>query len=507
MISTENLPPILDYPNWILIYSLDNTTGDKNLEYQKLLQNINIFTNNKFSKMQIYLYGDNSLYEFAVQNNINYLSNGTAIISIIQKLMTNGKSIILLKNYTMPCSCFFTFIKNNDAIFAADIDNDNYFLLSEKMGLEKIIDDQIMILPNTPENINFITKTNNIAQKLNTNLDTAGKISLSHLNQKMHLIQNIDNANILEYQNYNEISKKLIHDSKEKIGLTDMIPYNHPDYIYYPFLDIDSTKDVAIPNPQYFNTNGYGSEIPFDKSKLFLRFNDKNKGIFIKKKMGNVIVPALLHHVWLHDAPDIIYQRAWSKILHQPWAYLVWTENNINPPPRWKYLWENTADPNMKYIIAAMILLEKYGGVIVDSYSMPLKIIPEELLMSKFAAAFQNEPINGTLISYKFMAGSQNSPIVNKIHAILMSDKNDNKLNMIQNDILSDPDTVIYPSYFFNPRLATTPKILMDQAVAIHFKKIIPMTKHTKTPLQRNYIVTPDAIMAKLNENPRDNIN
>jgi len=292
----------------------------------------------------------------------------------------------------------------------------------------------------------------------------------------------------------------------------DYIMYDDPNYLFYPNLDIYAPL-VKLPKlcydeqpyllPDVFNTNGYKPNlncndkcIPIN-SKLFKRFVNKTSGIFIKKKIINscqnvnslgiplitnpLIIPKILHHVWLGKTIVEKYTNAWNKILRVPWIYKIWTESDIirdvfeaeSTPNRWSILFKNTKCKTIKLLIAELAIVEKYGGIVISGFVIPLKLWSDEFLMQKFFMSFRNEEMDRTKICYRIMGSIKTLDVSSHIYQILTNvcDEDDDQMYRIDKTILSDPDITIYPSYYFNPVANMLPKKLLNQTVCINLWK------------------------------------
>ncbi|AYV85827.1 MAG: hypothetical protein Satyrvirus48_1, partial [Satyrvirus sp.] len=201
--------------------------------------------------------------------------------------------------------------------------------------------------------------------------------------------------------------------------------------------------------------------------------------------------------------------------------------------------------------------LEKYGGIAVDPYNIPLKIVPDDMLSNKFLLSFLEENSYGTRLSYRIIASvpggtehgnignnmgrvyvgnnffkgiqrqtqsqtqsqtqiqtqTQNSEdiisyptIFNDLYNILKSNYDGDRIKILDDYLLSQIDVMVYPSYYFNPNLSSAPKKLLNSAIIINLWKSVAQKIRNKTVLRRKYIVTPTSIVSKLNENPKDRL-
>ena len=59
--------------------------------------------------------------------------------------------------------------------------------------------------------------------------------------------------------------------------------------------------------------------------------------------------------------------------------------NNNN---RWTKIYQNETNQKVKNIIAKLSILERYGGLLIDSSVIPTKNISDDFLMNKFITKF-----------------------------------------------------------------------------------------------------------------------
>lgn len=513
---------------WILLFYNNYIISNTELEYQYLSLSIQsvkkIVTIDKIYIYTCYYQHNSLIYDKLVtEYNIELVQIPNIMTSklfIIKNFLDDKQNILLINHRSIILNNFNhikQFFINNKNIYSdfelIDFDKNNiYSTLGKRYGFNQLIACNILIIPYTTINHSYIDTAYTMYSELHTNDLIATKISLTITNNKfnniVHNILNSELSLLLPYDN-DQIVNNIIREQKIDNQLIEpIIPYNDSEYMYIPYLDIDSDLTIIDKNniPDIFNTNGYASttNIHNPKQLLFRRFNEKTSGIFFKKINGGEIIPRILHHIWLTTDPAINYTNAWGRILREPWKHMIWGPNDIKPNAKWKQLYERETNINIKLLIAAMIILEEFGGVVINSYIIPLQNIPDELLTHKFMITFENEGISGTKLSFRVMASIPNAPIIDKIHKILWS-STENKIDLIQATIMADPDSIIYPSYYFNPSQSTVPKKLLNLAVGINLweSKIDAINPRTRTILQRIYRSDPKAIMLKLNENPR----
>ena len=328
------------------------------------------------------------------------------------------------------------------------------------------------------------------------------------------------------------------------IPIKKIISYDHSDYIFYPYIDVchskyidhckyiesDLTSNLThIAQLNYFNTNGFIPIINSSKSiylSMYNRYNTKFSGLFIKKKISPIIIPKIMHHIWLQGDPIKNYTNIWARILRNPWKYMIWTENNLKQDVLvgvWLDLYNRIIDTTLKLLVVYMAILEKYGGIIIDSFTIPIRLVPDDFLINKFFISFMDERNTGTKLSYRIIGSipgnkfelpdnlcknnTHNKSIFENIKQLLINNNNHNdKLIAINKEFLSDIRITIYPSYLFNPNVYIFPKQLSNLAIMINLWKNYEPEIYTKTELKRTYNVSEKGIIASLYENPRDKL-
>ncbi|XWV26532.1 putative glycosyltransferase [Tupanvirus soda lake] len=523
---------------------------------------------------------------------LNYQNNNTTKLLIIKKLLNENKNSIFINECNGCIDNIATNIFNDEtasihaSIKTIDKLEDAHQEIAKKLGLDKIIDLQFIVIPYAEKNRDYINHALKIANEIKiNNEELALNISLSITNLRFgNFIKNIDSNNIknntLLCSNDRCFLSKLreLYVSKNNIvneTYTNKlkIPYNNKDYIYYPYLDIDyipklfafdesdmAKLKITEKYPNLINSNGFIYDIDNKYYNLmFKRFDDKSSGIFIKKEYGKIIIPKILHHIWLDgDVPNLNYTNAWGKMLRDPWKYFIWTEekllSEVLKNNRWEKIYINENNKTIKLLTAYLAILEKYGGFVIDSYTIPLKIIPDDMLMKKILISFSSEQLTGTKLSYRVMASvpgfwennkrkidhtaarrpfegmnnffidlkmkqkeinnknnEEHMPHIpfffDKMYNILADNSKSNRLENIENIFLTEPDTIIYPSYYFNPSYYTYPKKLVELAVFVNLWKLSnDKNAYTKTDIKRTYKVTTQSILSKLAENPKDRL-
>lgn len=538
--------------NWVVVYFIDETlTIDQyhfmqtTIEFIKKTQNIcKIYIYTKIINDEIQkIITDNDLIK------INLMQLKSTKLFIVKDFLDKKHDIIVLDGITgfIINETGFKYPEKNDGIYA-DFTKINFGSnnisseLGKKYGFNSIINSKVMVIPYSESKRDFITDSYQIAIKLKTtNEEFITNISLTLTNLKYHIIKNfnsLDNILIFCYSkqvnkilsclakeimvDYNVYSDKnlkqlSLKNSSLTFPFSDIhsifaappkyiIPYNHSDYLYYPFLDIDvPSRKQFIDGTNIFNTNGFspiiGKENP--NTLLFKRFNKGDCGIFFKKTdTEKNIIPKILHHVWIRNEPISNYTNSWKRILRSPWKYMVWTEKEISKIDKWGDLFVKEMNTILKLLIANFAILSQYGGIVIDSFTIPLQIIPEDLLKNKFFISFFNEFSQGTKLSYRNMGSCLNNSLIDVLYKYFVM--NGNNPEQIDKIIMSHDGTTVCPSYYFNPAISNIPKSLTDTTICINLWKNDYDEIKTKTKLKRNYKADPKAIIVKLRENPRN---
>lgn len=448
--------------------------------------------------------------------------------------------------------------------------NDFYWKICSKCNLEKIIDSNLLIVPFNQSNKEFIVEAYQIATQIKTQNDNLiTEIALSLTNKKVSFIGNKNNfisdikeSNLFEKIKFVFPDKPMINVIKELqvknknidwiewlngFDKYQVVPNNYCDYIYYPNLDVDfgCTKTSLIKRvnqnelPFSFNTNGYF----IDSLKrnqiqklLFHRFDSTLNGLFIKKEnqiclpiepiiKEPLTIPKIFHQLWLESdvlSNDCIY--AWQRVLKRSWGYRLWTitelrlevfKPNANGLNRWEKLFNLELDVQTKVLIAQFAILEKYGGIVIDGLSIPLNVIPDEILNNHFIIGFLDENLTGTTLSYRLMGSSHpmglyqlKYDLFNEIYQLIAG----NHCSLLNDLLISHPYVTVYPSYYFNKRLDDNFRSLNNLTIcAMQWKPLLPInqsievinTKLIPTSITRKNIVA--TMILNLSENPYHN--
>lgn len=470
------------------------------------------------SENSLYLNKDNQCF------NICYLPMNKNILLFLKSILHKQHNIIFFN-----CGCgYIKYDKDKmvmDDIYALYLDKCGYDLYADilcKYDIDKIISSRIMIIPYSLKNYNFIKDAGKIEKLIGIISEDTVKstdISLTISQKKFALVKKL----VLNPNFIVSIDKK-IHNTVTESFLTNLtnltntlvLNFDDSNYHYYPYLDVWHTNipKTNINDADIINSNWIVPHITDNDSvysKMFNRFDDKNAGLYIRKSNYATIIPKIVHHIWLFEEPNIAYTNLWARILRKPWKYIIWTQEMIVSTVlikgKWKILYEAETDNDIRYLIVCFAILDMYGGIVVESYSLLLRMIPDELLKNNFVISFLDEANTGTKLMYKIMASIPNLELLVHFYSILGNNENStHRIKILENFIICNKIPCIYPSYYFNPNNNLIPPKYLKMTIAITLWKKTIKQCHIKTPIKRKYIVTDQSIIAKLKENPRDRL-
>lgn len=550
-----------------------NETNSKSINQKINIEQILIYT---------LLHPDITPFDYLIKNfspqiiDINTLphSNSPKLL-IVRQLMDQNKNIILLDDIglmdlTNSESSLLNLTENIHSNFEFENEiihdiNHLYLNILKEFNFDQLVVSNILIIPFNNDNKWFIDKCFKMAEQLTYNdKSLITNISLTLINFRFgNKIKNVNNL----IKNFIPLNKTNMHTLVEtfisnKMVVNDHISFDNTDYIYYPYFDFHYSLylngSLETKNINVVNSNGFSPAIskkqPF-YPLIYKRFADNKSGIFIKKNNNNKnLIPKILHHIWLNYIPVTNYTNAWGRILREPWKYIIWTEEKLKNDvlkEDWLTLYESENSISAKLLVSYLAVLEKYGGIVIDSFIIPIKLFPDDFLSNKFIISFLNENTSGTNLSHRIMASlpgtidpklklpinanaarrpfegvnnffinvklndkvdSQHMDESNQIFSlfdtlrqILMSTQKD-KICIFDEFIISDYRTTIYPSYYFNPNCYFFPKKLLKLAVCVNLWKTNSSEKIIKNGPKRIYKITENSILANLTDDPKDKI-
>lgn len=527
---------------------------------------------------EIFIYCKPNIFKYLIDlekiSSVKIINNIASKISIMQVLLNNSKNILWFENQTS----YIALEPNNgfndlDNIYSTLIPKKTidsiYLSLMNKFNLVHIITTDLMIVPYHVEHHKFFENVFKTAKQIMTTEDIAINISLSIANKRTPFIKNL--LHLPFYHNFiSEKNGKILSQTRIEIFISQSnvhqiqpIAYDDPRYLYYPFLDC-FTQSIShqfdIDNlPQVLNTNSFAINLGNKPiyPLLFKRFLNKKSGIFIKKNNNIQLIPKILHCINLNNSnlnnsnPQN-FIADWGRILRKPWEYRIWSDNDIINEfnnSKWMKIYEKSNN-SIKYWVSAIMILEKYGGITIDPYIIPFKIIPEEILKNYFVTSFLDEQNTGTKLSFRILASvpgklpieeqiivnydvarvqpkkvnnffrnveylKNNTSIISKsicypeifdkLYNILSNDIND-PLNHVNDFLLLDPKITIYPSYYFNQNISSIPECLSNHAICNTLWMFNEKENHIKTDIKRTYQITREGIISGLNKNPKDGL-
>lgn len=316
----------------------------------------------------------------------------------------------------------------------------------------------------------------------------------------------------------------------------EMIAYHHPSYLYYPYLDSlhCSQKMTMDQLPTIFNTNGfYPLQVAY--THFYPRFKNAQSGLFVRKRANKPEIPLIIHHLWINASMGNDYLKKWAQMIREPWIYRVWTLDCFLTEfkdTRWVQL--HAANIAPYHLAIKMAILEKYGGFVVENCLVPLRWIPNEMTAHHLVLAFKDELRYGTRLAYSFIgAAAFTIPTAFDQTAITRFQLGMNNYFIhlrlpvttdthihpyfyhciyhlltnrlpINDYLLSVPNCVVYPSYYFNPKVDRYPTNLTALAICSLNKKQTHSTLLPKTELLRTHKLTVEKMMDNLQINPAD---
>lgn len=166
-----------------------------------------------------------------------------------------------------------------------------------------------------------------------------------------------------------------------------------------------------------------------------------------KRHNNNYLIPKKIHQIWLGQKPlpkkYLKWMDSWKKH-NSDWEYKLWNEENIKELNIKEFnIYSKELNPGYRSDIVRYIVLNKYGGIYVDTDFECIKSIPNDLLKYKFVSCliFGNKPsiANGMMMS---------TPGFILIKNILKSIEKDNYSNDIKEIIRNSGPEVLTKQYF-----------------------------------------------------------
>jgi hypothetical protein len=255
--------------------------------------------------------------------------------------------------------------------------------------------------------------------------------------------------------------------------------------IYYPFLgniNDDPQQTEAIINTINATNN---------QSALGTIFDDVANGTYLPVPVGDFL-PSNIHLVNLTGPYGLDMLSMWKKMYvdQNLWNLRTWTadqflaDNLIGSV--WKTLYSRETVDWLQYFIVFMAILEAYGGFVIRPEILPYRMFDLSAFRTNFFASYLDESL-GTDLSYGILGGMPSAVravmndrrnIYGSVYNVLASPRNPLTLGLdIRNAILSTNNIMIYPSYYFNPNIATLPYNLRNQV----FTRVLSVEKTVTT--------------------------
>ena len=193
--------------------------------------------------------------------------------------------------------------------------------------------------------------------------------------------------------------------------------------------------------------------------KSYLKNSDQN--------YSELFIPKKIHQIWLGDKKlpkkCLSWMKSWQKF-NPEWEYKLWDEECIKHLDIKDFnIYSKKINPGYRSDILRYIILNKYGGLYVDTDFECLKSIPSNILKYKFIAGtmFGNKPCLGNSILFS----SPNYILLKKIlNQIKLTKYEDDINSIIKNsgpeivtkeyfslkDLIGE-ESLILPSNYFYP--------------------------------------------------------
>ena len=229
---------------------------------------------------------------------------------------------------------------------------------------------------------------------------------------------------------------------------------------------IDSLFNSDFAKNSKFDENFVGNILKKDEwlflvsqFKSYLKNSDQN--------YSELFIPKKIHQIWLGDKKlpkkCLSWMKSWQKF-NPEWEYKLWDEECIKHLDIKDFnIYSKKINPGYRSDILRYIILNKYGGLYVDTDFECLKSIPSNILKYKFIAGtmFGNKPCLGNSILFS----SPNYILLKKIlNQIKLTKYEDDINSIIKNsgpeivtkeyfslkDLIGE-ESLILPSNYFYP--------------------------------------------------------
>ena len=209
---------------------------------------------------------------------------------------------------------------------------------------------------------------------------------------------------------------------------------------------IDSLFNSDFAKNSKFDENFVGNILKKDEwlflvsqFKSYLKNSDQN--------YSELFIPKKIHQIWLGDKKlpkkCLSWMKSWQKF-NPEWEYKLWDEERIkNLDIKDFNIYSKKINPGYRSDILRYIILNKYGGLYVDTDFECLKSIPSNILKYKFIAGtmFGNKPCLGNSILFS----SPNYILLKKILNQIKLTKYEDDINSI---IKNSGPEIVTKEYF-----------------------------------------------------------
>ena len=214
--------------------------------------------------------------------------------------------------------------------------------------------------------------------------------------------------------------------------------------------------------------NNYEWEILVEQ---FRKYDSKKEKVNTKE----ILIPKRIHQIWLGRRELPLKYKRWGnswKEQNPKWEYKLWNENNIKSLGiKGIDVYSKNINPGLRSDILRYVILNKFGGLYIDTDFECLKPIPDDLLIYKFISGiiFNNKPsiANGMMMSVpnyklikKIIESINKSKISNNIEDIILNSGPGilTKEYFKAAEFIKE-ETLILPSNYFYPY----PNFLLDK--------------------------------------------
>ena len=209
---------------------------------------------------------------------------------------------------------------------------------------------------------------------------------------------------------------------------------------------IDSLFNSDFAKNSKFDENFVGNILKKDEwlflvsqFKSYLKNSDQN--------YSELFIPKKIHQIWLGDKKlpkkCLSWMKSWQKF-NPEWEYKLWDEECIKHLDIKDFnIYSKKINPGYRSDILRYIILNKYGGLYVDTDFECLKSIPSNILKYKFIAGtmFGNKPCLGNSILFS----SPNYILLKKILNQIKLTKYEDDINSI---IKNSGPEIVTKEYF-----------------------------------------------------------